>query len=215
MTQPPDAPKVYHITHVDNLPAIIGAGGLVSDAAIIALGGGEVSIGMADIKAYRLRKPVGCHAGTCVGDYVPFYFCSRSIMLFVISCRNNPGLAYSGGQESIVHLEADMHDVVAWAEARGRRWAFSDMNARTGYAGFYCDLTRLDEIDWTAVGAHRWAADEIKEAKQAEFLLHEEFPWSLISRIGVIDADMKPEVEAILKGADHKPTVEVQRTWYY
>lgn len=215
MTQPPDAPKIYHITHVDNLPTIIGAGGLVSDAAIIARGGGEVSIGMADIKAYRLRKPVSCHAGTCVGDYVPFYLCSRSIMLYVISCRNNPGLAYSGGQEPIVHLEADMHNVVAWAEAHERRWAFSDMNARTGYAGFYCDLARLDEINWTAVRARQWAAAEIKEAKQAEFLLHEEFPWPLVSRIGVMNEAMKTRVETVLKGYEYKPAVEVQRPWYY
>lgn len=215
MTLPPDAPKIYHITHVDNLPAIIGAGGLVSDAAIIARGGGEVSIGMAAIKAYRLRKPVGCHPGTFVGDYVPFYFCSRSIMLYVIYQANHPGLAYSGGQKPIVHLEADMHDVVAWAEAEGRRWAFSDMNARTGYADFFRDLARLAEIDWTAVRARKWAAAEIREAKQAEFLLHGDFPWALVSRVGVMNDAMKTRVETVLEGAEHKLTVEVQRSWYY
>lgn len=34
----PAQPKLYHITHVDNLPAIL-AGGLWSDAAMIARGG--------------------------------------------------------------------------------------------------------------------------------------------------------------------------------
>lgn len=215
MSKPPKSPNIYHITHVDHLPKIIATGCLYSDAAMIARGGADVSIGMSDIKEYRLRKPVRCHPGTYVGDYTPFYFCSRSVMLYVISCRNNPGLAYTGGQESIVHLEANLRDAVTWAEENGRRWAFTDMNARTGWADFFADLENLEEINWTAMAAKHWSAGEIKEAKQAEFLMHEEFPWSLVSRIGVIDTEMKARVEAALEAADHRPPVEMRRNWYY
>ena len=82
-------------------------------------GGPVVSIGMGSIKQRRLSLPVTCHPGDYVGDYVPFYFGPRSIMLYVIRCANHPELAYRGGQEPIVHLEADLPAVVQWAGANG------------------------------------------------------------------------------------------------
>ncbi|MBF0135828.1 MAG: DUF4433 domain-containing protein [Magnetococcus sp. DMHC-1] len=42
----PVQPKIYHITHVDNLPAILVDGGLVSDAEMIRRGGPAAAIGM-------------------------------------------------------------------------------------------------------------------------------------------------------------------------
>jgi hypothetical protein len=102
MTQPPARPKIYHITHVENLRDIIAAGGLVSDAEMIARGGPAAAIGMSSIKRRRVEQlELGCHPGTKVGDYVPFYFCPRSIMLFVIYCANHPELTYRGGQGPI------------------------------------------------------------------------------------------------------------------
>lgn len=120
MTPPAEA-KIYHITHVDNLPGILADGGLVSDPTMIGRGGAIATIGMSSIKQRRLALPVDCHPGDQVGDYVPFYFCPRSIMLFVIHCANHPELTYRGGQGPIIHLEADLNEVVAWAEAHGVR----------------------------------------------------------------------------------------------
>ncbi len=111
----PENPKIYHITHVDNLPSIVAQGGLLSDAAMIAEGGPIAPIGMSTIKQWRLTLPVKCHSGDHVGDYVPFYFCPRSIMLYVIHCSNHPELSYRGGQGPIVHLESNLLDVVNWA----------------------------------------------------------------------------------------------------
>lgn len=125
MTTPPARPKLYHITHVDNLRAIVAHGGLLSDADMIARGGPAQAIGMTGIKRRRVEDlEVDCHPGTKVGDYVPFYFCPRSVMLFVIQRANHPELTYRGGQGPIVHLQADLHAVVGWVEASGGRWAF-------------------------------------------------------------------------------------------
>jgi hypothetical protein len=105
MTPLPKHPKLYHITHVDNLAAIAKEGVLVSDAAMIARGGPSQPIGMSAIKRRRVEElEVSCHPGTKVGDYVPFYFCPRSVMLYVIHRANHPDLSYRGGQEPIVHL---------------------------------------------------------------------------------------------------------------
>jgi hypothetical protein len=201
---------------VDNLPSIIVDGGLWSDAVMVARGGPDAGIGMSTIKQRRLRLPVKCHPGDCVGDYVPFYFCPRSIMLYVIHCANNLELAYRGGQEPIVHLEADLHQTIAWAESERRRWAFTLSNAGAYYTEFRNRLDELDEVDWAAVAATDFRGRQVSERKQAEFLLHQFCPWHLIDHIGVISSVVQSRVLQKISGfKGHRPVIKVRRDWYY
>lgn len=211
----PAQPRLYHITHVDNLPAILAAAGLQSDAMMLSRGGPTATIGMGNIKQRRLELSVKCHPGDKVGDYVPFYFCPRSIMLYLIHCANHPDMTYRGGQSPILHLEADLHEVVQWSEQHGRRWAFTLSNAGAMYTEFRKDLAQLDAVDWPAVAASDFRNAQVKEGKQAEFLLHEYFPWDLVRRIGVINATVYGQVVRALHGATHHPAVEVRREWYF
>ncbi len=212
---PPAQPKVFHIAHVDRLASIIGGGSLWCDRRIVAQAAPGTIIGMGGIKQRRLALPVGCHPGTNVGDYVPFYFCSRSIMLFVIHCANHPELAYRGGQGPIVHLEADLHRVIAWADANRRRWAFALSNAGAVYAQFRASVSELDEINWQAVAATDFRPADTKEGKQAEFLVHDSFPWTLVDRIGVCSRPIAQQVSNAMQGAAHRPVVEIRPDWYY
>ena len=181
--------------------------------------GPGTTIGMSAIKEQRLSRPVPCHLGDYVGDYVPFYFCSRSVMLYMVHKANDPQLSYRGGQEPIVHLEADLRDVVAWADSIGRKWAFTLCNARAGYADFRSSLDDLGDIDWAAVNATRWGgqgiSSDVKEGKQAEFLIHGSFPWYLVSRIGVLSVSTSSRVSRILARSQHCPKVEIKKNWYY
>ena len=220
MSQPPAIPRIYHITHVDNLPAIIANGGLISDAAIMDRGGPPAAIGMGTIKRRRLSLPVTCHPGLNVGDCVPFYFCPRSIMLFVIHRANNPELTYRGGQGPIVHLEANLDAVVQLAQPR--RWAFSLSNAGAWYAQFRDSLASLGDIDWHAVASNNFSNGSqspsglpVKEGEQAEFLLESDFPWSLVHRIGVASRAVAAQAQAGLSTAAHKPQVAVEPSWYF
>ncbi len=77
-------------------------------------------------------------------------------MLYVIHKRNHPELPYHGGQKPIVHLEADLHETVAWADRNGSRWAFTLSNAGANYFEDHCALAQLDKIDWDAVQAKDW-----------------------------------------------------------
>ena len=206
--------NIYHIVHVDNLASIVADGCLWSDAVMVQRQGGTV-IGMGSIKQRRLGLPVTCHHGLNVGDCVPFYFCSRSIMLYVIHCANHPELAYRGGQQPIVHLEADLHQVVQWAAANGRRWAFSLSNAGAFYTQFRSELEQLGEINWDAVAATDFRAADVKEAKQAEFLIQDSFPWHLVERIGVHSQAIVLRVAKAMQGVTHRPAVEIKPDWYY
>jgi ssDNA thymidine ADP-ribosyltransferase, DarT len=87
----PANPKIYHITHLRNLPQIVEAKKLWSDAKRIELGLQCDVVGISHIKQRRLTEiEVDCHAPTHVGDYVPFYFCPRSVMLFILHKGREP-----------------------------------------------------------------------------------------------------------------------------
>ncbi len=207
---------IYHITHVANLPDIIADAALVSDSTMIARGGPAATIGMIGIKKRRVEEyHVGCHPGHTVGQFVPFYFCPRSIMLYVIHRANHDALAYRGGQDSILHLEADLHRVIRWADERGRLWAFSLSNAGAAYATFLNRVEHLNQLNWPAIAATDFRQPDVKEGKQAEFLVLDEFPWELVTRIGVRSAEIQSAVGSAIGAARHRPPIEVQRGWYY
>ena len=91
-------PKIYHIVHVDRLDSIIRTGNLLSDAAIVSLPATGTTIGMGSIKQRRLTElTLNSQPGLYVGECVPFYFCPRSIMLYLIYQANHPELDYKGG----------------------------------------------------------------------------------------------------------------------
>lgn len=216
MAKVPANPKIYHITHMRNLPQIVEAGVLWSDAKRVELGLDCEIVGMSRIKNRRLGEiDVGCHPGTKVGDYVPFYFCPRSIMLYILHMGNHPDLSYEEGQAPIVHLQADLRAVVDWATRQQRRWAFSDRNAGTFYVKFFADLAQLDQVNWTAVNATDFRASHIKDGKQAEFLVYESFPWQLVEKIGVKDAKIADDVQRTIAKVAHRPQVKIEPAWYY
>lgn len=212
---PSEHPAIYHITHMANLRAIVESGGLVSDATMIARGGPAAGIGMSSIKQRRQCLRVKCHPGRRVGEFVPFYFCPRSVMLFVIHCANNEDLRYRGGQEPIVHLEAHLRVVVAWAKRQGRPWAFSLSNAGTAYAEFRSNLNHLGHLNWNAIRSTDFRNPSVKEGKQAEFLVHDNFPWTLVARIGVLSKAVASHVQKAIRDAVHQPSIHVKPSWYF
>lgn len=210
----PPQPKIYHIAHMDRLPSIVADGFLWCDAEIMRRSPPGTTIGMNSIKQRRLNElRLTSHPDLHVGDCVPFYFCPRSVMLYLIYQGNHPEMNYRGGQGPILHFEADLNAVVAWANARSVRWAFTLSNAGSNFFEDRDDLAHLNEINWIAVQARDWRGH--KEGKQAEFLLEQRFPWHLIERIGVKSAAIYGQVVNAIPANGHRPKVEVLSDWYY
>lgn len=215
MTQPPANPKIYHITHVDNLTNVIAQRGLWSDREMIDQGLAVNTVGLSDIKQRRLeRYEVGCNPGTKVGEYVPFYLCPRSVMLSVFWYDNLPELTYHGGQQPIVHLRADMKKCRKWAKDYDVLYAFSDMNAGMAAAEFFKRKRDLSEIDWDVVGSNNFAGDR-KHRKAAEFLVYRYLPWELVEYVGVFDDTRAALTRAAIAAHAHQPQVGVERSWYF
>lgn len=218
MSIPPN-PKIFHIVHVDRLPPIISDGLLWCDARVGSNLPHETSIGLQEIKQRRLTNAFSSHPDLHVGDCVPFYFCPRSVMLYVIYRKNHPNLTYQGGQEPIVHLMADLKEAVDWANVNKLRWAFTLSNAGSYHFEDSCNLEQLGDINWDAVQSKRWSGADvdpcIKEHKQAEFLVEERFPFRLFSHIGVMSKSIYQNTKTIIEKAGHKPKVQIIPKWYY
>jgi ssDNA thymidine ADP-ribosyltransferase, DarT len=212
----PANPKIYHIVHVDKLASIATNGRLWSDAELAQRPVIGTVIGMNNIKARRMNElRLASHPDLFVGQCVPFYFCPRSVMLYLIH-RRYAELSYHGGQAPIVHLVADLNAVVSWAKANGQRWAFSLSNAGSYYFEDRCDLACLHEINWSAVQEDKnWSGSPTKEQKQAEFLIERQFPWHLIEEIAVINQLAGQQAVQAIAGAVHRPGVQIRQAWYY
>ncbi len=210
----PSQPKIYHIVHADRLPSIIADGSLWCDAKIVRRDPPGTTIGMDSIKQRRLQLPLNSYPDLHVGDCVPFYFCPRSIMLYLLHRGNHSDLDYRDGQSPIIHLEADLLNSTQWAMQNSKRWAFTLSNAGARYFEDRSNLKHLDDIDWDAVQASDWVKH--KEGKQAEFLMEHSFPWHLVEHIGVYSQVVYQQViNALPVGGDHLPKIEIKEDWYY
>jgi hypothetical protein len=211
--QQPLNPKIYHIVHIDRLQSIVADGYLFCDAAIVKKNPPGTTIGMNRIKERRLTSKLSSY-DLNVGDCVPFYFCPRSVMLYLLSRGNHQDIHYHGGQEAIIHFEADMAAVVGWAEKNHQRWLFTLSNAGSNYFEERTDLKRICDLDWNAIQENDWSA--CKEGKQAEFLIEQMFPFYLVDRIGVFSQSILEQVELALRDCRiNAPQIEVIRNWYY
>jgi hypothetical protein len=207
---------IYHITHVNNLSRILQTNGLWCDAERVRQRFDSVGIAHEQLKERRARTRVGkVAAGGMLADYVPFYFANRSPMLYSIHTGYVAG--YDGGQEKVVYLVSSVERV-----AQGdRRWCFTDGHAVEAITTFFDTLEELSQVDWSVIASWKWGNintdPDRRRRKQAEFLVHQSFPWLWIEQIGVVNMAMKEHVQNILvrENAVYRPLVAVQQKWYY
>lgn len=208
MVASPHQIPIYHITDVANLASIIGAGGLYSDAKMIETNAQPLVIGYSHIKQRRLVEyRIPCCANRFVGEFVPFYYCPRSPMLYTINRGNTDRPA--GSQTSIVHLVSS----VGRAIQLGRPWAVSDGNAGAAFTGFSNSLDFLAGLNWNVINSNQWAGQT--NVKQAEFLVADFFPWTSFSHIVCHNEAVANQVHQILGQQQYKPIIQTNRAWYY
>jgi hypothetical protein len=206
MSHQPEHILIFHITDVANLPGILAEGGLHSDMAMAQRN--PTVIGYTHIKERRMKEiRIACCGGRFVGEFVPFYYCPRSPMLFTIN-KGNTGHP-AGCQRTIVHLVS----TVAVGIGLERSWAISDGNAGARYASFYANLKALAGLDWAAIRATDWRGKTSQ--KMAEFLVADFFPWTGFHAVGCYNGTVARQVLDLLNSQHHRPTVTVEPGWYY
>lgn len=73
----------------------------------------------------------------------------------------------------------------------------------------------MNQLNWQAIGARDFRSRPISEGKQAEFLVHEAFPFDLVERIGVMTRSVADQVAELIEWTTYEPHVTVRRNWYY
>lgn len=212
----PNPTPILRFTYVDNLDTIIRRDGLHAPNHVPDDGLPYRFCHSAEVQSARAAVPILLGPGGTIHDYVPFYFGYLSPMMFQLKTGRVPG--YNEGQEPLVYL---VSTVQAVAEA-ALPFVFSNGHGlATRLTDWFDDLSRLDEVDWSMVYQRIWK-DTIEDMdrqrrKQAEFLVHQCCPWSLIQEIVVIDGRMKQRVETIQSAfpANQRRVVRVDRNWYY
>lgn len=198
-------PELFHITHVDNLPSILADGRLHCDA-VMATRQGAVRIGDPAIKSRRLHWTLNLPNSPRVGDFVPFYFCPRSVMLYRVWQGHS---SWNGGQEEVVHLVTRVSRV---AGAGG--CVFTDSNAATAYHRASTNLGLLSStIDWSVMPLEWWNGPPMTP-RQAEFLVPDFVPWPAFERVVARSNSIAQRVLAAIGSPPRPPLVDVDPTWY-
>ena len=181
---------VFRMTHLLNVPHIMQEGFVHSDSPRAS----ECYIEIGDKSLIETRKNKYLK-GHSINDYIPFYFGYRSPMLYVIQHGFN-GVVMRKPQE-IVYCALRIDDVIS----SGLRFIFTDGHANDSFTNVY-DSDRIKDIDQIIqandIYAKYWKSDDdtdLKRRKDAEFLILDEIPASLIAYYIVYNQDAKQQLE--------------------
>jgi hypothetical protein len=219
----PQCGLLFHFTHVDNLPGILAADALLSDAAVCAGRLLSEEAGDPAIKERRRSQPVTCAPRGVVADYVPFYLAARSPMMYVLYRGRVP--TFTGDHHDLVYLVGHVDRVAAGDVA----CVLSDRNAAKALAAFSNDVSVLGDlttpnptssfVDWPLMQATMWNNTpddgERMERRMAEFLVHDRVPLGLLDKVAVQSASHQARVERAFAAAACDLRVVVQPSWYY
>lgn len=187
-----DLSKIYlfRLTHIDNIPHILQHG--ITHRNSPNKNPNFVPIG--DESLIRSREKFFLINGISLGAYIPFYFCIRSPMLYVIQKGFN--MVKPTPPEEIVYCITSINSILA----QKLQYIFTDGHAVDSYSSQYSnsDIEELDKIiDWAAVKDKYWKEEndlDKKRRKEAEFLILGDIPSSCILGFAVYNENAKSKL---------------------
>lgn len=199
---------IYHFTHINNLSSVIQSGCILCKNAMSQQKRNYTSSAYASVQSHRQQHQVPVYPFGTIHDYVPFYFNSRSPMLYTIKCGNVAGVE----MKDLVFFKSTVQIV----QSSGALFAFTDGHGIMDLSDYYNNSSDLSELPWNVIQAQYWNQyDDGKRLRQAEFLVHNQFSLDMISEIGVYNEDLRVAVERLLIGYPNLPSAEIKRSWYF
>jgi hypothetical protein len=118
-------------------------------------------------------------------------------------------------QDEIIYLVSS----VEYVSSQGLEFAFTDGHPVTEPKAFYNNLADISEVDLSIMPGRYWANTnsdpDRKRRRQAEFLVHERFPWECVRAIGVLTEEARRRVEHTMGETSYKPPCVIREGWYY
>lgn len=146
---------LYHMTHIDNLSAIL-------EHDLLAHGNRQqkrdISNRSVNDRRGNLSEP--CY-GRCLHDYVPLYFNPRNAMLYKTQMDHG---------SNIVILAFDA------AILQDKNTLFTNANAATNDVSFYNNISDLKKLDWNLIFSTSWNGygAHVKKIMMAEVLVYKD-----------------------------------------
>jgi hypothetical protein len=192
-------PPANHLTHRENMPGVLRSGGLCSYHKMR----GHLYTNLANEDVQKGRSGIVVSAtGKPLHEYVPLYFGFKAPMVAWNQSHN----------QEMVFLRFSLEIL----ETPGV--VVSDGNARSGSTRFreFRQIDDLDILDPKAILTVKYAGDsELKRKKQAEILVPNFIPISMMLDIICFSEDSRLKTLAILKKFGISKHVKVNPGWYF
>lgn len=191
-----DRKYCYRICDIRNLSHILEVGICTRNHA--AASNEFHPVGNPDIIGARDATRVRIDGYGNIGEYVPFYFTPRSIMLYNIVTGYWAPLVPKLEREKILIMRSEIAIL-----SRNSRFFFTDGQANTAYSNHYHDLKDLDKIDWESIQQSNFQKSDLDTDRprryQAEFLVHSHVPLESIESFLVYNEHAEALVNAQLE----------------
>jgi hypothetical protein len=208
--------RIYHLTHIRNLPGILAADRLLADASDAWETRPVVDISSPANRDARRQTPINGAADRAVADHVPFFLSPNALVWENIRAQSlDPRLseaAHEAAAFDFVILVSTVKKVLdaQAADADATPFAVTDGDAAFTTTRFGSTPDAAD----TLLRTLRANLDSDSILK-AELLVPGEFPFGLITLIGVANDRVRDAVKPLLAAASHKPKVAVYPPWFH
>lgn len=188
--------RIYHVTHIRNLEAILDTGELRADARPVV----DVNTDL----TRELRRTAEVSPGQSVADYVPFYLAPEATLWQDLGSGASDETRWSGAARAAA--SADFVFLVSTAKALGDDAVITDGDAAGTYTRF---ATTPEEAGRMLVRLH-----DDDRARDAEALAKDSFAFDAVQLIGVANEPMRDRVKEMLRDADFGTKVAVYPPWF-
>lgn len=202
----------FRITHIRNLPFMLERG-IVSRRHPQA-SAEYIHIGNPEIIDVRSSSPVRISGYGMIGDYVPFYFTPRSMMLYnIVTGYYEPKVPRRNKAEILV-IRCLIERLSALPG-----WFFTDGQANDMASRHYNDTAHLDKIDWDSIRQSNFSKNDgdfdRPRRYQAEFLVKESVPLSCVESLNVYNEEAAAYVQGLLDAGGIQLPLHIQPEYFF
>ncbi len=201
---------IYRITHIENVPWILDHG--LHCASSPAQDPSFIPIGLAGLIEKRSTRAVAVPPGGYLSDYVPFYFCRHSRMMYKIATGDGVPRVDQG---LIVYLVTSVEALTTL----GSRFLFTNRNAYLKNASYLSDVADLPSLDWPLIQGRDFQKDlndpDKGARREAELLVHQQLPLAGLLGIACLNETARSRIAAWSKGRGIEMHASVRSDWYF
>jgi hypothetical protein len=174
-----------------------------------------INIGNREIIGVRVETPVKIKGYGSVGDYIPFYFTPRSMMLYNIVTGYREPVVPKLLRQDILVIRCLISEL-----SKLDQWFFTDGQANDkDTAGHFKNLKQLNQIDWECIQQSNFNKSDGDYDRprryQAEFLVHKAVPLKSIESLNVYNQPAADHVNKTLSKAGIRMDVHITPNYFF